>query len=82
MVTEEINIRLLVQNAPNILEDCWNALSELENTGEGESVAAMKIRSAIKLLEYAGVTGLVSDFSDEAAVLPPDFSLNTTDIND
>jgi hypothetical protein len=82
MFNREINVRRLVQNAPNILEDCWSVLSWLDNRGESDSVAALKIRSAINLLEHAGVEGPVKDFAEEADVLPPDFSLTTTDINE
>ena len=82
MFDEEINVRRLVQNAPNILEDCWSVLNWLEVKGESESVAALKIRSAINLLEHAGVNGLAKDYSDEATIFPPDFSLTTNDIND
>jgi hypothetical protein len=82
MFNREINVRRLVLNAPNILEDCWSVLSWLDNKGESDSVAALKIRSAINLLEHAGVEGPVTDFAEEAEVLPPDFSLTTTDIND
>ena len=82
MISEEINVRLLVQNAPNILEDCWSVLNWLETMGESESLAALKIRSAINMLKHAGVSELITDFPDEANTLPPDFSLTTTDIND
>jgi hypothetical protein len=82
MFNREINVRRLVQNAPNILEDCWSVLSWLDNRGESDSVAALKIKSAINLLEHAGVDGSVKDFAEEADVLPPDFSLTITDINE
>lgn len=83
MISQEINVHRLVQNAPNILEDCWSVLSWLENIGEADSVAGLKIRSAINLLEHAGVDGLVKDYSDETHTFPPDFSLPTSgDIND
>lgn len=83
MISEEINVMRLVQSAPNILEDCWSVLSWLENRGEADSVAGLKIRSAINLLEHAGVDGLVRDYSDEVHNFPPDFSLPINeDIND
>ncbi len=82
MLKEEVNVHRLVQNAPNILEDCWSVLNWLEIMGESESVAGLKIRSAINLLKYAGVSEPVKEFSAETNAFPPDFSLTTTDIND
>lgn len=78
----EINIQRLLQNAPDILKDCRFVLNWLEIKGEGSSMAGLKIKSAIRLLEHSGVHEFVRDSAEEGAILPPDFSMVTADIVD
>lgn len=84
MFEQKIDTERLVKTAPEVLDDCSFALNWLELLGKSNSLAALKLRSAIRRLENAGVRELYRDVTDveESGFLPNDFSLTTTDIVD
>ncbi len=63
----EIDLDLLVSDAPEVMANCYQALVWMEESGHGETLAAAQIRAALNLLTEAGVRDDGATYKTEAA---------------